>query len=119
MVEEFDVIDAAGLAPDGRVGLMMFEHRNWSDPELQLHDLHKKTQAYLSYAVDGEMVRDNPQFADRQVWVRLVAQIIPPSPLYPYLAQLKSALAKHGIEFQLAHFDPSDESTGVNNLIAI
>ena len=119
VVEEFDVIDAAGLSPDGRVGLMMFEHRDWSDSAAQLQDLHKKCQAYLSYEVDGDMVRDNPQYADKPVWVRLVAQVLPPSPVLPYLSQLKNALAKHGVEFQLAHYNPADESTGVNNLVAI
>jgi len=119
VVEEFDVVDAAGLTPDGNIGLMMFEHRDWSDPERQLQDLHKKCQAYLSYAVDGEMVRDNPEYAGRPVWVRLVAQVIPPAAIVPYLAQLKGALAKHGIEFQVAHYDPADPATGVNNLVAV
>jgi hypothetical protein len=119
VVEEFDVIDAAGLTPDGKVGLMMFEHRDWGHPERQLQDLHKKCQAYLSYAVDGDLVRDNPQFAGKPVWVRLVAQVLPPAVVFPHLAQLKLALAKHGVEFQLAHYDPADESTGVNNLVAI
>ncbi|MCC4632020.1 DUF6572 domain-containing protein [Xanthomonas dyei] len=119
MVEEFDVIDAAGLSPDGRVGLMMFEHRDWSNPAQQLQDLHKKCQAYLSYAMDGEMARDNPQYAGRSVWIRLVAQVLPPSHVIPYLAQLKAALAKHQLEFQLAHYDPANESTGVNSLLVI
>ena len=119
MVEEFDVIDAAGLAPDGKVGLMMFEHRNWSDPQLQLRELHKKTQAYLSYAVDGDMVKDNPSYANRRVWFRLVCHVIPPSMVQPHLAHLKAALAKHSIEFQVAHYEPENPSTSINNLVAI
>lgn len=119
MVEEFDVIDQAGLTPDGQVGLMMYEHRDWINPSQQVQDLYKKTQVYPSYAVDGDMIRDNPRFASRPVWIRLVAKVLPPPQIYPYLPQLKSALAKHGIEFQLAHFDPNDANTGVNNLVRI
>ena len=84
VVEGFDVIDAAGLSPDGRVGLMMFEHRDWSNPAQQLQDLHKKCQAYLSYAIDGDMARDNPEYAGKSVWIRLVAQVRPPSHVIPY-----------------------------------
>lgn len=119
MVEEFDVIDAAGASPDGRVGLMMFEHRSWGEPQRQLQDLHKKTQAYLSYAVDGDMVRDNPSFAGKPVWIRLVCQVVPPAAVMPYMAHLKAALAKHAIEFQLAHYEPENTATSVNNLLAI
>jgi len=119
VVEEFDVIDAAGPTPDGKVGLMMFEPRNWSEPQRQLQELHKKTQAYLSYVVDGDMIRENPNYANRQVWVRLVCNVVPPPAILPYLTHLKVALAKHSIEFQVAHYEPENPSTSVNNLVAI
>jgi len=39
MVEEYNVIDTAGKSPNGRVGLMMFEHRDWTDIARQITDL--------------------------------------------------------------------------------
>ena len=119
MVEEYNVIDAAGKAPDGRVGLMMFEHRDWTDIARQITDLRKKTQAYFSYAVDGDMVKDNPSFAGCAVWFRLVFQVSPPPAAHVVFGQLRDALAKHSIEFQVALFNPTDDKGSINNLIPI
>lgn len=116
MVEEIEVVDFAGVTPDGRTGLMMFEHRDWADVERQVSDLKKKVQVYFSYVVDGDMARENPNFANRPVWFRLVCQVLPPQPVRSVLSQIRSALEGHGIEFQLAHRDPT---TGTHNLIPI
>jgi hypothetical protein len=118
MVEEYNVIDNAGKSPDGRVGLMMFEARDWTDIERQITDLRKKTQAYFSYVVDGDMVKDNPLFGGRAVWFRLVCQVSPPSAAHLVFGQLHDALAKHNIEFQVALFDPNVKGS-INNLISI
>jgi hypothetical protein len=119
MVEEYDVIDAIGKSPDGRVGLMMSEHRDWSDIDRQIADLQKKVQAYFSYVVDGDMVQDNPDYANHPVWFRLACQTPPPISVHVALAQLRNSLAEHQIEFQVAHYDPSDKNTNINNLITI
>lgn len=116
MVEEFDVVDFAGVTPDGRTGLMMFEHRDWTDTERQVSDLKKKVQAYFSYVVDGDMARGNPNFAQRPVWFRLVCQVVPPQRVRGVLTDIRSALEGHGIEFQLATYDPT---TKTNTLIPV
>ena len=119
MVEELNVIDAAGPTPDGRVGLMMFEHRDWTDIDKQVQDLQKKAQTYFSYVVDGDMVRDNPSFANKLVWFRLVCQVSPPAKAHLVFAHLQDLLSRHRIEFQVAVFNPADKNSSVNDLISI
>jgi len=119
MVEEYNVVDTAGKSPDGRVGLIMVEPRDWADMARQTADLKKKTQAYFSYVVDGDMVKDNPSFAGRAVWFRLVCQVSPPPAAHIVFRELRDALAKHSIEFQVAVFDPNVQGGSVNNLVPI
>jgi hypothetical protein len=119
MVEEFDVIDASGPTPDGKFGLMMFEHRDWSDLQRQIADLNKKMQGYFSYVVDGDLAKDNPASANRPIWIRLVCQVVPPQVMHQVFLQLQASLIRYNIEFQVAHYDPNDEATDINNLISI
>src|SRR5579871_1356655 len=71
-VEHPHVIDI--IRQDGQTGevtLIMTESRPWDGTELRLFQLQEKINAYLSFALDGEMVEVYPQFANRKLRLRL------------------------------------------------
>lgn len=53
------------------VVLTMVETRPWSGSDEQLFQLQEKLNAYLSFALDSEMVEAYPQFAGKKVRVEL------------------------------------------------
>lgn len=119
MVEEHNVIDQAGLTPEGHAGLIMYEARDWSEPARQIADLQRKVQTYFSFIVDGYMAESMPHLVGKPIWIRLVCQVLPPKAVHPALAHIHSLLASHNIAFQLSHFEPSDPSSSIGNLIEI
>lgn len=66
------VIDV--IAEDARTGgvvLIMTESRPWDGSARRLFQLQEKINAYLSFALDGEMAESYPQFAGRPILLRL------------------------------------------------
>ena len=53
------------------VMLTMVERRAWNGGEPQLFELQEKFNAYLSFALDGELAETYPALADKRVRVRL------------------------------------------------
>ncbi len=51
--------------------LGMVELRPWDDSDRQLFELQEKVNAYLSFALDGELQRNFPQFATKRLHLRL------------------------------------------------
>ena len=66
------VVDLIQLDPEsGEVVLFMLEERAWGTVPEQLHQLEAKFNSYLSYVLDGHLVTQYPQYADRRVRIRL------------------------------------------------
>jgi len=79
-VEYADVIDMIGEdAAAGTVILAMHETRRWDGSEQRLFQLQEKFNAYLSFALDGELRESYPALADRPIRVRLNT-VFPPDP---------------------------------------
>ena len=65
-LEQAGVIDALGLdETSGRIVLVIRHDGAWDGSAAQLYLLQEKLNAYLSYALDGEMVETCPHFANR------------------------------------------------------
>ena len=65
-VENTGVIDRIEFdASAGQVVLGMVERRPWSGTDLQLYQLQEKFNAYLSFALDGEMAEAYPDLYGR------------------------------------------------------
>jgi hypothetical protein len=94
------VLDA--LAEDkvtGEVVLVMFEPRPWTLGDQQLFQLQEKLNAYLSFALDGELAEQLPQFAERPVRVQLNCAEPPPQPVVDFLAKVREQVSYQGINF--------------------
>jgi hypothetical protein len=82
------------------VVLIMREPRPWDGSERQLFQLQEKINAYLSFALDGEMTAAFPQFAGKPVVLRLECIQEPAGRAVQLIAAVR-----HQIAFQEITFD--------------
>ena len=62
------VVDLVRLdAERDEVVLLMLEERDWGTAPEQLRQLEDKFNSYLSYVLDGHMVKQYPQYAGKRV----------------------------------------------------
>ncbi|HET6406469.1 MAG TPA: DUF6572 domain-containing protein [Chthoniobacteraceae bacterium] len=103
------VLDA--LAEDkvtGEVVLVMFEDRSWDLGDQQLFQLQEKLNAYLSFALDGELAEQLPQFANRPVRVQLNCSEPPPEPVVAFLSKVREQVGLQGINFVVEGIAPPE-----------
>jgi hypothetical protein len=95
-LHQINVIDAIGLdETSGRVHLVIHHDDPWDGSDAQLYLLQEKLNAYLSFALDGEMADSSPEFADRPVAV-VIQTPTSPDPRTLHLL----TLVRKQIEFQ-------------------
>jgi hypothetical protein len=71
-LDQTNVIDALGIEEtSGRVILVIRHDAPWDGSAAQLYLLQEKLNAYLSFALDGEMAADYPDLAGRSVGLRI------------------------------------------------
>ena len=71
-LEHTNVIDV--IAHDAKtdvVTLVMRESRDWDGSEKQVFQLQEKINAYLSFALDGEMIEAYPAFVGKEIRLML------------------------------------------------
>jgi hypothetical protein len=90
-------------AASGRVELVMFEPRPWRGGEAQLFQLQEKLNAYLSFALDGEMAEAYPHLADVPLCVVLRCFEAPPPEAVGFLAQVREQIALQGIDLEVRY----------------
>jgi hypothetical protein len=72
------VVDLIRFDPErGEVVLLMLEQRPWGSTPEQLRQLEAKFNGYLSYALDGFLAAQFPQYSGRPVCIRLDC-VMPP-----------------------------------------
>jgi hypothetical protein len=109
------VLDALGEDKvTGEVVLVMFEPRPWTLGDQQLIQLQEKLNAYMSFALDGELAEQLPQFANRPVRVQLNCSEPPPPDVVTFLAKVREQISFQGINFQVEGLAPvgGDEGGG-------
>lgn len=101
-VEFAHVIDIiAEDANTGEVTLIMLEPRPWDGSELRLFQLQEKINAYLSFALDGEMVESFPQFAGKKIRLQLDCVGFPENDVVGFLSMVRDQIAFQGINLEV------------------
>lgn len=83
------------------VTLGMVESRNWDGTELQMYQLQEKINAYLSFALDGELAEAYPAFAEKRLVLQLDCVELPPQPVQRFLKIVADQIALQGIQFRV------------------
>lgn len=100
-VQFANVIDIIALDPaTDEVALIMTEERPWDGSDERLFQLQEKINAYLSFALDGEMGEAYPQFVGKRLRLRLDCAVTPDS-----RSQQIIELVRRQIAFQEIKFD--------------
>ncbi|MGA3171079.1 MAG: DUF6572 domain-containing protein [Chthoniobacteraceae bacterium] len=95
-LDQSNVIDAMGIDDaSGRVTLVIRHDAPWDGSDPQLFLLQEKLNAYLSFALDGEMAEAHPDFAIRPLGLRIETNATPDSRTLHLLAHVRKQ-----IEFQ-------------------
>jgi len=101
-VEFAHVIDV--IAEDGKTGevtLIMLEPRPWDGSELRLFQLQEKINAYLSFALDGEMAEAYPQFSGKKLRLQLDCVGMPGDDVVGFLSMVREQIAFQGINLEV------------------
>ena len=81
--------------------LTMIEPRPWDGSELRLFQLQEKINAYLSFALDGEMAEAYPALVDRLLRLRLECVAYPDAPTVSLLEIVRNQIALQGIDLEV------------------
>ena len=81
--------------------LVMLERRTWEGGEAQLFQLQEKLNAYLSFALDGEMVENYPVLADKPVREILDTTHPPSALVVDFLGRIREQLSFQGIALEV------------------
>ncbi len=101
-VEQAHIIDAIAFDERaGEIALIMTETRAWTGTERHLFELQEKVNAYLSFALDGEMAENFPQFAGRPMRLQLECTEPPDTASLQMIAAMREQIAFQGIRFEI------------------
>ena len=112
-IENPGVLDALGVDPaTGEFVLVMFEPRPWTGGDEQLVQLQEKLNAYMSFALDGEMEEQLPQSAGKKLRITLACAEEPPVPVTELLVKVRDQISLQGIGFSVEGLQAPSEEGG-------
>jgi hypothetical protein len=112
-LEATNVVDALGIDDaSGRVVLVIRHDGPWDGSDAQLYLLQEKINAYLSFALDGEMAEVNPEFIDHPVELRIQTTASPDSRTLGFLARVRQQVQFQDITLEVRVHQPSDCGPG-------
>ena len=82
------------------VVLTMTEMRPWDGSEERLFQLQEKVNAYLSFALDGELAEAFPSLRDKGLRLRLECAGRPDESVLGFLQTVHDQIALQGIAFE-------------------
>lgn len=101
-LEHPGVLDAfAHDTREDKLVLAMYETRAWAGDERQLLQLQEKLNAYLSFALDGEMADAFPQLADKPLEIQLRTVHEPNPPAWDLIRRIRQQLEFQKIAFEV------------------
>lgn len=101
-IEHAGVIDAMLRdAASGELWLVMVERRAWTGGEAQLFQLQEKLNAYVSFALDGEMADTDPALVGVPLRIILDTTHPPSAEAIEFLAAVREQLGFQGIELEV------------------
>ncbi len=83
------------------VVLTMIEPRPWDGSQVQLFQLQEKINAYLSFALDGEMAEAYPALVDKPLRLRLECAQPPSAQVRGFLGLVREQVAFQGIAVEM------------------
>ena len=101
-VEHANVIDA--IVHDARtdeVTLTMVERRPWDGSDAQMFQLQEKFNAYVSFALDGEMAEAYPALVGKRLRLRLECATYPDEEAVHFLSAVREQLAFQHIDVEV------------------
>jgi hypothetical protein len=112
-LDRSNVIDALGVdETSGRVVLVIRHDAPWDGSAAQLFLLQEKLNAYLSFALDGEMADACPDFAHRPLGLRIETETSPDSRTLHLLAHVRQQIEFQDITLEVRLRQPSDCGSG-------
>lgn len=103
------------LAHDAETGeavLIMVEPRAWDGSEERMFQLQEKVNAYLSFALDGEMTDAFPHLAGKPVRLQLDCAVPPDPPTEAFISRIREHLALQDMKFAVRIVgEPAPEGT--------
>ncbi len=97
------VIDVIALdAATGETVLVMTETRPWDGSDERLYQLQEKVNAYLSFALDGEMAESYPDAAARPFRLRLKCSSAPDPRTLRFIEAIRKQIAYQHICFDVS-----------------
>ncbi len=107
------IIDLYMMDPDTeRVVLVMNERRPWSGHDEQIFQLQEKMNAYMSFALDGEMTDESPDLASLPLRIELRCASEPDERTLHYLKLIHDQLALQDVQFLVSIRQTSEEACG-------
>ena len=85
----------------GHVLLVMTEPRAWDGSDLRLFQLQEKINAYLSFALDGEMLEAYPHFQGKPLRLQLECTEVPDARTIEFLKLVREQIGFQGIDFEV------------------
>jgi len=101
-IEHPAVLDAlAHDANTGKVLMAMYETRPWEGEEKQLQQLEEKLNAYLSFALDGEMTEAFPHLSGCPLEIQLRTLHEPDEKAWGLIRRIREQLSFQDIAFEV------------------
>ena len=101
-LDQSNVIDALGIdETSGRIVLVIRHDAPWDGSDPQLYLLQEKLNAYLSFALDGEMVDASPDFAHRALGLRIETATAPDPRTLHLLAHVRQQIQFQDISLEV------------------
>ena len=101
-LEQPNVIDALGVDEEsGRTVLVIRHPEAWDGSARQLFLLQEKLNAYLSFALDGEMAEAYPDLAKRALGLRLESVTAPDPQTLHFLGHIRRQIQFQDIELEV------------------
>ncbi len=93
------VIDLIAQSPAGDMCLIMVQDKDWDGSEERLLELQAKVNAYLAYALDGQLCAQYPQARGKRVRIELHCDDPPDPRTQAFLERVMDETRRFGIEF--------------------
>jgi hypothetical protein len=113
-LEHPGVLDAfAHDTREDKLVLAMYERRPWLGEDLQLFQLQEKLNAYLSFALDGEMAEAFPHLVGKPLEIQLRTVHEPDPRAWDLIRRIREQLGFQQIKFEVVLI--SDAEIGPEN----
>ena len=97
-----NMIDAVGIdETSGRTVLILRHEEEWDGSDKLLFALQEKLNAYLSFALDGEMEETCPQYAGRPLKLRIETPHAPDERTLEFLTAVKRQISFQDIQMEI------------------